>query len=339
MSAHRAGRITGEAGGAVRVLSIDGGGMRGIIPATLLTELERRLGKPLHQAFDLIAGTSTGGIISLALTKPGPDGKAAYSAAQLVDLYRSKGTTIFRRPFAHTLATAGGLLGPKYPSDGVEEVLKAYFQDTRVGQALTKVMVTSYDTAGAVPYFFKSFRTSADVAAGQAGAAPAVDDFLMWQAARATSAAPTFFPPFPLEPTEPGDPAKALVDGGVFVNNPAACALAEAVRRFPGKKVILASFGTGAEQEQLPYARTRGFGLAGWALPILKVVFDGVADAVDYQLGHVLGDGNYFRFQCDAGGLQMDDPSEAAIQKLTGAAAALARASQEKLDRLASLLG
>jgi predicted acylesterase/phospholipase RssA len=86
-------------------------------------------------------------------------------------------------------------------------------------------MVTSYDLEAAQPYFFKSYRAP-DPATG---AIP--DDFLAWQAARSTSAAPTYFPAYRLEP--PGGPARALVDGGVLANNPAMCAVADASRLFP----------------------------------------------------------------------------------------------------------
>jgi uncharacterized protein len=161
----------------------------------------------------------------------------------------------------------------------------------------------------------------------------------MWRAARATSAAPTYFPPMALDPIDRMEPQKALVDGGVFANNPAMCALAEAIRRFPGRKYLVVSVGTGADQDQLLYSRVKNFGLAGWAVPILKVVFDGVSDAVDYELGHVLGSSNYFRFQCDSRGLQLDDASDEAIQSLLEVAHGLVRSAEGELNRLAELLG
>ncbi len=338
MALHRAAQIEKGDTGFVRILSIDGGGMRGIIPAVLLDALESRLRRPLSLVFDLIAGTSTGGIIALALSKPGPDGKPQYSPAALCDLYRRQGKTIFRRPTAHTVATLGGLAGPKYPADGIEQVLREYFGDVRLGKALTRVMVTSYDTAASAPYFFKSFRPLVEGFGDRHGQAVSPDDHPMWCAARATSAAPTFFPPMPLAPIDPTEPQKALVDGGVFANNPAMCALAEASRRFPDRKYLVVSVGTGSDQEQLLYAQVKRFGLAGWAVPILKVVFDGVSDAVDYELSQLLGPSNYFRFQCDSRGLQMDDPSDTALEHLLQVAHGLVKSSEPELDRLAALL-
>jgi patatin-like phospholipase/acyl hydrolase len=338
MALHRAAQIEKGETGFLRILSIDGGGMRGIVPAVLLDALESRLKRPLSQVFDLIAGTSTGGIIALALSKPAPDGKPQYSPAAICDLYRKHGKTIFNRSLGHRVETLGGLTGPKYPSDGIERVLREYFGDVRLSKALTRVMVTSYDTAGSTPYFFKSFRPAVDGFASAHAEAVSPDDHLMWLAARATSAAPTYFPPLALDPIERAEPQKALVDGGVFANNPAMCALAEAVRRFPDRKYLLVSVGTGAEEEQLLYRDVRRFGLAAWAVPILKVVFDGVSDAADYELRHILDSSNYFRFQCDNPGLQLDDTSDEAMERLLQCAHGLVKASTEDLDRLADLL-
>jgi uncharacterized protein len=339
MSLHRAAQIAVGDTDVVRILSIDGGGMRGIVPAVLLGALEARVGRPLSDVFHLIAGTSTGGIIALALAKPDATGKPQYTPSAICDLYRQQGKAIFHRPIAHSVATLGGLAGPKYPEDGIERVLRQYFGEVRLSEALTRVMVTSYDTAASAPYFFKSFRPAVEGFGASHGKAAFPDDHPMWRAARATSAAPTYFPPMALDPIDRMEPQKALVDGGVFANNPAMCALAEAIRRFPGRKYLVVSVGTGADQDQLLYSRVKNFGLAGWAVPILKVVFDGVSDAVDYELGHVLGSSNYFRFQCDSRGLQLDDASDEAIQSLLEVAHGLVRSAEGELNRLAELLG
>ncbi|NJD10182.1 MAG: patatin, partial [Gemmatimonadetes bacterium] len=84
-----------------RILSIDGGGIRGIIPALVLQEIERITGRPIAGSFDLIAGTSTGGILALGLARPGPAGGPAFSAAELVQLYEREGGVIFSRSLWH----------------------------------------------------------------------------------------------------------------------------------------------------------------------------------------------------------------------------------------------
>lgn len=338
MALHRAVKIETGDKEYVRILSIDGGGMRGIVPAVLLEALEARVKKPLSEVFDLIAGTSTGGIIALALSKPDQSGRPQYSPAAICNLYRQEGKRIFNRPVAHIVATLGGLTGPKYPADGIDQVLREYLGEVRLSKALTRVMVTSYDTAASTPYFFKSFRPKLEGYESSHGDATSPDDHLMRLAARATSAAPTFFPPLALASIDRTEPERALIDGGVFADNPSMCALAEAVRRFPDRKYLLVSLGTGSDQEQLLYGEVRRFGLACWAVPILKVVFDGVSDATDYELSQILGPSNYFRFQCDSHGLQMDDASDEAIKRLLQYANDLVKESVADLDRLANLL-
>ena len=81
----------------IKILSIDGGGIRGLIPAVVLAEIEKRTGKPASELFDLIAGTSTGGILALGLTCPAADGRPRYSAERLIDLYQKEGNRIFNR--------------------------------------------------------------------------------------------------------------------------------------------------------------------------------------------------------------------------------------------------
>src|SRR5918997_6844902 len=99
-----------------KVLSIDGGGIRGIIPAMVLAEIERRTGKLTSEVFDLVAGTSTGGILALGLTKPGQDGGPEYSAEELIELYEAEGEEIFSRPVWHRLHSLWSVAEEKYPS-------------------------------------------------------------------------------------------------------------------------------------------------------------------------------------------------------------------------------
>ncbi len=77
---------------------------------------------------------------------------------------------------------------------------------------------------------------------------------------------------------------------------------------------------------------------ARWAVPILKVVFDGVSDATDYELNQIMGPSNYFRFQCHSEGLQLDDASDKAIERLLQCGRDLVSESEADLDRLANLL-
>ncbi|MDX2152908.1 MAG: patatin-like phospholipase family protein [Bryobacteraceae bacterium] len=274
----------------VRILSIDGGGIRGIIPATLLAALEKRSGKPIAESFDLIAGTSTGGILALALAKPGAAGKPEYTAEQIIDLYFKEGSKIFPDLFFHKLSD---LFEEKYPSSGIEGVLDSYFGGAMLSEALTNVLVTSYEIERRMPFFFRSIRAKADAAY----------NFPMKRVARATSAAPTYFEPLKLE-TPAGDDYYGLIDGGVFANNPAMCAYVDARRMFPdATDYLIVSVGTGSLIKRLPVEDAQRWGLVKWARPILDIMFDGVSATVDHQMRELFpteaGVKRYYRFQID----------------------------------------
>jgi patatin-like phospholipase/acyl hydrolase len=318
-----------------RVLSLDGGGIRGIVPALILAELERRTARPVARLFDLIAGTSTGGILALGLVRPGGDGRPAHTARSMVELYRRDGPRIFARSPLHRLAAVGNLLEEKYPSRGVDDVLAAHFEQSMLSQALTPVFVTAYDIEERAPYFFKSHRATKDPRR----------DHLMRDAARATSAAPTYFEPAKI-PSQDARGYKALVDGGVYANNPAACAIVESLCEFGAKleDVVLLSLGTGELTRPIRYQDACRWGLANWAQPVLNVVFDGVSDTVNYQVQSLLTRGgaldHYLRIQptlTDAND-DMDDASVANLARLEELARQMIEGNDAGLDAMAALL-
>ena len=317
-----------------KVLSIDGGGIRGIIPAMVLAEIERRTGKLTSEVFDLVAGTSTGGILALGLTKPGQGGKAQYSAETLIELYETEGGKIFDLNVWHQLQSVGGFAEEKYPSKGIEEVAKRYFDDVPLAEALTEVLVTAYEIERRGPWFFKRRHARDENREG--------DNFLMRDVARATSAAPTYFEPLQLEWGPHGE--RAFIDGGVHSNNPAMCAYVEAIKIYPEEDILVVSLGTGEPTREMPYEEVKGWGLALWAQPILNVVFDGVSDTVDYQLRELLrsegDDKRYYRFQTklDPGMHDMDDASAPNIQSLKTKAKEIISKDNADLGALCSQL-
>ncbi|OKH21069.1 patatin [Hydrococcus rivularis NIES-593] len=261
----------------LKILSIDGGGIRGIISAIILAEIEKLTQKPISELFALIVGTSTGGILALGLTVPNAEGKPRYSAEDLIALYENEGGRIFSRSLWHKIRAAGNLLEEKYPSDGIKGVLAEYFGETRLKEALTEVLITSYEIEQRIPFFFKS--TSAKDSLKTASR-----DFFMKQVARATSAAPTYFEPIRIE-TDDLAKSYALIDGGVFANNPTMCALVEAKTTFPDvNDFLVVSLGTGELIRPILYEQAREWGKAEWGQPLLSVVFSGINKTVDYQL-------------------------------------------------------
>jgi patatin-like phospholipase/acyl hydrolase len=278
---------------SIKVLSIDGGGIRGIIPAIILAELQKRLAKNLYEVFDLIAGTSTGGIIALGIGTRGNGGQP-YSPNELLNLYVENGPAIFKK---NIFTPEKELLFPKYSPDGLEKVLEEFFQATEFKTALTPLLISSYDLRGQLPFFFKSHRIASD---------PNYN-WNVTSIARATSAAPTYFPPLHLTK---GAEDYALVDGGVFVNNPSMAAYAEARSLYPEfAQFVVVSAGTGDRQDSIAYAQAKEWGLLGWAKQIVPVFMDSVSESVDYQLSLMPGC-TYHRLQVShlqAAENEMDD--------------------------------
>jgi patatin-like phospholipase/acyl hydrolase len=208
-----------------RILCVDGGGMRGLLSLRVIAELERlvarEVGRPARicDYFHLLSGTSTGGLIALALTAP-----EEISTETLAGFYRSDGPEIFRRSLLQKVRTLWGLRRPKYGAARLEEAVRARLGESRLSEARRDVLVTSYDMTNREPFFFKRWRAIES----------AQRDGPISEAALATSAAPTYFP-------SQGVNGRALVDGGVFAANPAVAAI---------------SRGTGAKQR--PAGRAEG---------------------------------------------------------------------------------
>lgn len=256
----------------INILSIDGGGIRGVMPAVILDQIEQEVG-PLVSAFDLIAGTSTGGIIALGIGAAIKEGKPL-APKDLLALYHNKSAQIFPQGFFHALK---GYLGPKYPSDGIEKALQGQYGDARLKSALTPLLIASYDLQTQTPFFFKSEKAKVD---------PGYD-WPVWQVARATSAAPTFFPPLHLVGNG-GD--YALVDGGIYANNPAVAAYAEARHLYrDATEFVIVSVGTGDRKDSITYDQAKNWGLVGWAKQLIPVIMDSVSEAVDYELDWIVG--------------------------------------------------
>jgi uncharacterized protein len=317
----------------LRVLSIDGGGIRGVIPAIILAEIELRTGRRISSLFDLIAGTSTGGIIALGLTKPNALGDAEYRAEEIIDFYAEQGNRIFSRSVWHRTRALGSLLEEKYPSMEIEEILDDYFGEARLKDALAPVLITAYEIEKRAPWFFRSSRAQED----------STYDFPMKKVARATSAAPTYFEPLKLD-TEGAVDYFTLVDGGVYANNPTMCAIVEAKVKLKAEDTLVVSLGTGELTRRLPYEEAKNWGLVGWARPIIDVVFDGVSDTVDFQASQlcevVEGEQRYFRFQTrlDIGNDDMDDASNTNIHALRLLAQRLIEQRNADLDMLCAVL-
>jgi uncharacterized protein len=288
----------------VKALAIDGGGIRGLIPALVLAEIERRTGRGIASMVDLIAGTSTGGIIACGLAKPDP-----LSANEIAALYEQDGPKIFDRSALKVITSVNGYLDERYDSAGLVESLRRHLGTARLPEATPPVLLTVYDLEARQALLLSS------------------EDVSMVDAAHATSAAPTYF-----EPVRIGN--RTLVDGGVFAINPAVFAYIET----DGPELLL-SLGTGSHTRRLPYDEVKDWGRLEWAEPIIDVVFDASADAVDAQL-QALADDRYVRLQTrlEEASDDLDDASEANLTALRREAERLIAARDADIDRVCGVL-
>ena len=333
-----------------RILSIDGGGIRGIVPGQFLVSLEQKLkartkneNARIADYFDLIAGTSTGGILACLLLKPSDDDKSrpAFSAEEVVGLYFERGGDIFSTSFKHKLKTLGGVLDEKYPSEGIETSLQDYFGDTKLSDLLKPSLITSYDIKRRKGHFFRQHKAVLD---------PAYD-YLAHEVARSTSAAPTYFEVNLA--TSLSEIDYPLIDGGVFVNNPSLCAYSEArvhAREALGhdiaaKDMAVLSVGTGFTRKVYEYDKAKDWGMAQWIKPLIDIMMGGVSDTVDFQLGQIFDAAgvpdNYVRINTELPtdiNPEMDDASEENMKALKQLGTEMAQNNEADVDRLIDML-
>ena len=301
-----------------RVLSIDGGGIRGIIPALVLAHFEKTTGEPVSELFDLVVGTSTGGILALGLSLQDAEGRPLLAAKRMVALYERHGAEIFEQSLWRKLRTVGGIFEEAYSHEALEAVLKHYFGDRTLSECGIPAMVTSYDIQNRRTVFMKSWH--ADHAA-----------LLCSDAARATSAAPTYFEPANLQWAEE---SRTLIDGGVYMNSPAVSAYAEARKLFPNEPIAMLSLGTGELTRPIPYEEARTWGSALWVMSVLDCMFDGAAKAADHQMQLFLGE-DYQRLQATLtyASDDMDDASKGNIRNLKQTAREMIAKTEDELAR------
>lgn len=303
----------------VKILTIDGGGIRGLIPAMVIAELEKRMGKPVTEVFDLMAGTSIGALITMGLTLPNEQGKQRFSGEDMVGILEKEGPNIFSNTLWHRIFSAGSVFDAKYPHEGMEEVFDRYYAKHELKDAVTEVLIPSYEIETGEPFFFKRHDAREDER----------KNFFVKEVVMAATAAPTFFPPYKVEPTRnPVIPHMAFCDAVVYANNPAVCAYVEAKTLFPdAEEYLIVSLGTGEFSEQLLYELTNRWGVSQWIRFLFTVMMNGNSDMVDHQMKTLFktkGDklNHFYRFQIrlHEEEVTMDDasPQKTHILKLIG---------------------
>ncbi|MGZ4033482.1 MAG: patatin-like phospholipase family protein [Bacteroidia bacterium] len=290
-----------------RILSIDGGGLRGVVPLTILKKVEEITGKRITESFDLIAGTSTGGLITCAvsLQDPAKPGQPLYSLDDIMNVYINRGHEIFpaQTGIIGSLDKAKDMISPKYGTDGIAKVFTDIVKNHRLTDVLNNILVSSYDLTNNQPLFFKSRSARSNPA----------QDALLYDICRATSAGPTYLPSYefnyPGELTESPapNPKRNCIDGGVFVNNPSLAALSEFSKYFKDyipaegqadidyNNVFVLSLGTGSYTSQISDADSQHKGELFWAQNISDIMMRGVNRSTDYAMKEMMIEGNYLR--------------------------------------------
>lgn len=288
-----------------RILCLDGGGMRGVFTSAFIAATEELLGRPVADCVDLIAGTSTGGLIALGLA-------AGRSGQQMLDLYRDHGKEIFSGGWP-----GRSVLLPKYRRAGLDRLLQREFGELRMEELGTPVCIAAYEAVSGQPRVFKTAHAT-DLYWGY--------EQPVWKVAAATAAAPTYFAPVQFAEED------AHVDGGVWANNPSMIAVTEAVRRFgrPLHEIRLLSVGTNAPRPTVrSYRAAARMGWPRWARPAIALLQNGPSQGNHFQALHLLGADHYLRI-----GDRADASQPVALDDVAAAKPLAALGHRTALDHL-----
>ncbi|XP_073526282.1 uncharacterized protein [Phyllobates terribilis] len=301
--------IPPRTGNLITILSIDGGAIRGIIPGVILTFLESRLQEldedrnlRLADYFDVIAGTSTGGLVTAMLVVPNENNRPKYAANEIVPFYLEHGPKIFpqpRGPIGSILKFVKSFGGPKYDGKYLHKVLREKLGEKRLHQCLTNVVIPTFDIKQLQPVIFSSYKVQK---------VPHLNALLS-DICIATSAAPTLLPAYSFENRLESDPDDVrefnLIDGGVAANNPTLVAITEVTKEviikqnpdyFPVKdsmdynRLLVISLGTGSSKNEHKYTAKKAakWGIISWltdngSTPIIDAYSQAKVDMIDYH--------------------------------------------------------
>ncbi|CAL8102177.1 unnamed protein product [Prunus armeniaca] len=335
-------------GKMITILSIDGGGIRGLIPATILSFLESELQKldgedaRIADYFDVVAGTSTGGLVTAMLTTPNENDRPLFSAKDISDFYMNHCPKIFPQKkfplFRYTRKIIKALTGPKYDGKYLHGLIRQKLGDKKMHQTLTNVVIPTFDIKNLQPTVFSSFRVRHK---------PCYDALLS-DVCIGTSAAPTFLPAHYFETKDEFGQTREfnLIDGGIAANNPTLLAICEVTNElkkanpdfFPVKPVdygrfLVISLGTGTSKAEVKYNAHNAakWGLLNWltsggSTPIINVFSQASADMVDLHLSGVFqalhSEDYYLRIQDDT---------------LKGKVSSVDNSTKENLENLAKI--
>lgn len=285
-----------------KILSIDGGGLRGIIPLQVIKQIESITGEPIHKSFDLIAGTSTGGLLACALTLNDSEALEGdtrkFTLDQIEQIYKTRGREIFPKRI-------NGLIKwfrPQFKVNNFNKVLIEYFGDNRITSCLRPLFITAYNIHRNQPIYFTTREASIFIDKNSK----------LIEVCRATSAAPTYFESHKFQyDTE----NIVCIDGGVVMNNPAIGALIEVLgnsdykhykidnNNLRLKDITILSLGTGRVNKMMNSSDSKSWGRLKWIKPIIDISTGGPSKIAHQHIETIFKsanlDKNYLRIDID----------------------------------------
>jgi uncharacterized protein len=319
-----------------RILSIDGGGVRGIVALSILQWIEDEIiKKPIGTCFDMFAGTSTGGLIACGITVCDDNNfkNSKYSITQLKELYYKEAVKIFpeRSGIKKVAGNVNDLFSAKHSKQGFCDLLETIFDNKRLTDCNKPIFIPSYDVDRLTPVYFTSRRiypVSAPYISEPSANVKIID------ICRATSSAPTYLPSHRFMHVDDANRSynANCIDGGVFLNNPSMAAYGEVISNskhpiytndplmqtaIPQNNIYVLSIGTGKTNRNIIPRNENNWGKLKWIKPLINIMMESNSDTVDYQLQGVAHN-RYLRINIDIEEkyAQMDDSRKETLDYL-----------------------
>lgn len=249
------------------ILTVDGGGVAGVIPAVFLNELEQDADEKTNKMFDFMAGVSTGSLIVSLLATPDEKGLSKYSPEQVISLYKNKASEVFSASKLHKLTTLGGLIGPKFESTGMQNLTNQYYANTTVSQLLSNVAIFSYDLHKKGMVLFTNWKNTG----------PDTSHYKVKDIIQGSTAIMSYFSPKWILDNQ-GNEEYILADAALVFNNPSAMAFLFAYNRCPNSKhYVVVSLATGRDPGI--NIRPKTWGIIQWAKEMIQATLQGETTA------------------------------------------------------------
>ena len=324
-----------------RILSIDGGGIKGIVPAVVLFHLEKHLKRlsnnpnsRIHDYFDLFSGASTGAIIIAGLLTPDSHNQPKYTTKEIIDLYIENGHIIFNASLFQEIKSVSGLVNVKYDPEGLESVFNKYFGNNQLKDLLKPTLIPVYDLSRGKNYFFRQQKAQTSLR----------HNYYVRDLLRSATSAITYFPPSQIS-TVDNKEHRCFIDGGVFANNPALSAYAEFRYHNPelhAKDTMMLSLGTGRQSTHLDCEITASWGAAEWLYQGGFMTSNAISSVSDYQLNAVYDSAsNYLRLDTsfdDSHSSSMDNTEKEYLDYLISLGENIANERQSDIETFAQKL-